>query len=105
MVSFFIDLGNFDKDVKEGFGVLSWKSNTSDFKIYLGFWSKGVQNGVGKFFSKKGPKYGYWVEGERIAWYNSEEECVSNIDSSLKEYEAYFKLSLKEVMDFLELSQ
>lgn len=85
--------------------MLFWKSNTPEFKIYLGFWSKGVQNGVGKFFSKKGPKYGLWVEGERINWYNSEEECIANIDSSLKEYAAYFKLSLTEVMDFLAMSQ
>lgn len=100
-----LKLGNFEKDIKEGFGILLWRTspNNCDIKIYLGFWKKGLQNGIGKFYSNKGTRFGYWVEGERVMWYKCENDCVSNIDDSDAKYRSFFKLSIKEVVNLLEL--
>ena len=59
------------KDKKEGFGIYSWP----DGKQYQGFWSNGLQDGIGRFTNTKGQsRVGKWKEGKRLEWVKDQEE-------------------------------
>lgn len=66
--------------------------------MYLGFWKKGNQNGLGKYFSKKTPRFGLWADGERLMWYNNEAIALAQLDSVNIQYKKYFNLSYDEIM-------
>lgn len=87
--------GYFHKDKKEGFGIYQWRD---PLKICIGFWKKGKQHGVGKFFTAKDIKWGLWDSGELVKWYESEYEAVQSLGSKLyKKYFLYFCLGLTDL--------
>ena len=87
--------GDFSNDLKEGFGVYLWSHNSIQ-KIYLGFWKKGNQNGIGKYLTKTNIKYGQWSDGDRLTWYD-EKQALSMLSNSSKIYLKYFQLSFEEI--------
>lgn len=95
--------GFYHKDKKEGLGVYYWTTdkslNTKNLKVYVGFWSQGKQNGIGKLFSSKGIKYGLFENGERKYWFESEEDAMSKIE---KAFHSIFALSLTEINEFFD---
>lgn len=87
--------GYFKKDKKEGFGI--YMSN-DPFKICIGFWRNGKQQGVGKYFTHKEIKWGLWDNGEHERWFESEYEAVQFLGSTLyKRYFLYFCLGLSDL--------
>jgi len=87
--------GDFINDTKDGFGLYIWKNNGIS-KLYLGFWKKGNQNGIGKVFSKSSVKYGQWSNGERLTWFE-ENQALSRLDDNSLRYKKYFVLSYDEI--------
>lgn len=88
--------------MKEGFGVFIWKMN-EEIKIYIGLWKKGKQHGLGKYFNKKGYKFGKWMNGERICWLKEKDEEIYNEFSDDENlYKEYYKLSFTEILNLLE---
>ena len=86
--------------MKDGFGVYLWNVN-GDTKIYLGFWKKGKQNGLGKYFNKKGARYGTWINGDRISWLNENEPIESYLKDDELNFLNYYNLSLKKIKSLL----
>ena len=93
--------GYFKQDMKEGFGIYLWNSNGEN-KIYLGMWLAGKQHGIGKYFSKKGVKYGKWNQGERIKWFKNDENYTDLMEENEKKYIWLFKLDLKQVFEVIK---
>lgn len=79
-----------------------WSTN-QEVKIYLGLWKKGKQHGLGKYFSKKGYKFGNWINGERICWLKEkDDEILNNMREDEALYRRYYKLGFKEIIELLD---
>lgn len=96
------NLGFFENDIKEGFGVYLWNNN-QEVKIYLGLWKKGKQHGLGKYYNQKGYKFGKWINGERICWLKDKDnEIYSNMNDEEGLYKQYYMLGYKEIVELLD---
>lgn len=91
-------IGNCDRDKKEGFGILQ---TINPMKIFLGFWKNNKQEGVGKVATDKSEKYGFWTGGERLNWFNSEREAVTNLPVERSSYEKILRMSTKELIKLI----
>lgn len=92
--------GFFQDDKKHGFGVYYWNIKT-ELRVYVGFWSKGKQDGIGKYINRKGARYGVWNNGERIVWLKDEEVALGNLEKEQKPYKFILRLNLSQINAFL----
>lgn len=99
-----INIGDFNKDVKEGFGAYIYKSK-NETKLYLGFWKKNSQSGLGKVYSKKSARYGLFSEGERLKWFDNERIAFAQLDSNNTRYKKLFNLSFDELLNKMSYNQ
>jgi hypothetical protein len=91
-------IGYYVHDKKEGFGIYYWASLN---RMYIGFWKGGKQEGVGKYINPKTVRYGYWRNGEREKWFQSEMEAMSYLQQSQEKFKNLFKYDVKEINSFL----
>lgn len=91
-------IGYCKDDQKEGFGIFDWGNQ----KIYIGFWSKNKQNGIGRLITNSVSKYGLWSNGERLSWFKSEIDGVSQLREEQVCYLKLISKSLNEVVDMLD---
>ena len=92
-------IGNYIKDLKEGFGIFVW--NEIPLKAYVGFWEKGKQNGLGVNINGNSYKYGIWKKGKKEIWLNNEKEIKKII--KLNKYEKCFKNPIRYVNKILKI--
>lgn len=93
-------LGYMKSDLRNGFGVYI---NSSSFKAYVGYWSDGKKQSVGKYMEKtKESKYGIFKNGSLIKWLKSNDKEIVNL---LKNQESWqlnlFNLELSDVLKML----
>ena len=93
-------IGNYKNDKKDGFGIYSWKI---DKKIFIGFWSGGKQDGIGKYMDKKRTKYGIWKNGKRVKWFIEENEIYEFLDGELKKFKIYFQMNFDKLNEYLDI--
>lgn len=91
-------IGYCKDDQKEGFGIFDWGNQ----KIYIGFWSKNKQNGIGRLITNSVSKYGLWSNGERLSWFKSEIDAVSQLREEQVCYLKLISKSLNDVVDMLD---
>ena len=96
---FYLLLGFYLNDKKEGFGVYYYTG--AKIRISIGFWKNGKQEGVGKYLSQNESRYGVWVGGDRQKWLKTQEEAFAVLNPFQLQYENMFKMSLKEISEFL----
>ena len=73
----------------------------NETRLYLGFWKKGNQNGLGKVYTKKSAKYGLYADGERLKWFDNERIAFAQLDNANAQYKNYFNLSFDELLNLL----
>jgi hypothetical protein len=87
--------GYYHNDKKDGFGIHYW---TSPDRLYLGFWKEGKQHGIGKYVKNKIVKYGQWLNGERIRYFDSYSDAINALPENMINYQFYFKLEVEKVL-------
>lgn len=90
--------GYYLNDKKDGFGIHFW---TSPDRLYLGFWKDGKQHGVGKYVKNNVVKYGQWLNGERIRFFDSYLDAMNHIPEDMLSYQFYFRLDVDKILHML----
>jgi hypothetical protein len=94
-------MGEFINNEREGFGIHKWPNT---MKAYIGFWKGNKQHGIGCAINGKIIKYGFWENGDRLRWFDSEHEAYQNIQHKRHlPFRKFFRKSYEEVMEFLEI--
>ena len=91
-------IGFYKNDKKDGFGIYCWKEPR---KIFIGFWSEGKQNGIGKYMDSQRVKFGIWERGKKLKWFNDENEIYEILDEDKKKYKDFFRFSFEEMCNFI----
>ena len=86
-------IGYYKDDKRNGFGIFFW---SNPFKIYMGFWLNGLQNGLGKVYTSFKEKYCLWEDGKMIKKLSNKKEY----DSKIKKYLSYFKMTTDDLLTF-----
>lgn len=95
-------IGYFDNNKKTGFGIYVWNN---PIKVFIGYWTNGKQDGLGKYISKRTVKYGYWKNGDRLAWLEKADDIKQHISITKKNYiNKIFKYNIEELSEFLGVS-
>lgn len=92
-------IGYYKNDKKEGFGVHFW---TNPDRMYIGFWKDGKQDGVGKFIKHNKAKYGQWINGERIRYFDNYAHAVNALPDDCAMYQVYFRIDYEKLLEFLD---
>ena len=95
-------MGYFKDDKKEGFGLFYWKEDTLH-KVYVGFWSQGKQNGVGKYFRGDRFKFGVWNKGKREKWIDNKNEINELLSSEEQPFAHIFQWDINQIMQFMSI--
>ena len=90
-------IGYCKDDKKEGFGIFDWGSQ----KIFVGFWSKNKQHGIGKLLSHKSYKYGMWGSGERLSWFNSDKDALSQMSEQNLKFKRFFEMDYDSLVKYI----
>ena len=85
-------VGEFNSS-KEGWGVYILNE-----KIFVGFYSGGKKNGIGKYIEKGKSKIGLFSKGSLLKWLNTEKESHAAIGASQSPYIKLFSLSYEELL-------
>ena len=64
-----------------------WKKK---FKVFLGFWMDGKQNGIGKYMDSSKQKHGIWKNGKLIKWFKNKEEIYQYIEPEFNKFYIIF---------------
>jgi hypothetical protein len=89
-------LGFYENDKKDGFGMYVW----NDERFFIGFWRNGKQQGIGKYTGSGVTKYGEWLNGKRLKWFDDDREAIELIDNYHQEYKEFFQFDIKDILDF-----
>ena len=93
-------IGYYKGNKKHGFGIYYWPD---EYRIYVGFWTKGKQESVGKFvILNKRPKYGSWENGEKVSNFSREEDAIFQIQKSKSEYMKFFFMNFVLLKKYME---
>ncbi len=93
-----IYFGNAKNDKKEGFGIYYTPKPS---KFFIGFWKNNKQEGVGKLITEKFSKYGFWNQGERLNWFDTYSEAISQLGTNQLNYEKSYQMELKNVQKLI----
>lgn len=85
-------------DKKEGFGIHYWPSPV---RLFIGFWKEGKQDGIGKYVKNNSVKYGQWIKGERIRYFDTFGDAMEALPGVYEKYISYFKIDVNELMESL----
>jgi hypothetical protein len=91
-------IGFYVDDKKEGFGIHYWPSPQ---RIYIGFWKGGKQEGIGKFIKLNDIKYGEWVNGERLRFFDNFLEASKAIPQNHLKFMPYFNQEMEKINELL----
>jgi hypothetical protein len=91
-----IYMGFHKNDKRHGLGFFHWV----DGRIFIGNWKNGKQHGLGKYIADGQTKYGIWIDGERISWYNTEEEAFNQIKID-DEFSFLYTFEQKDIVKFI----
>ena len=91
-----ITLGFYNLDKKHGFGIYVWNES----RAYIGFWKDGKQHGTGKYINEGSIRYGQWLKGKRVKWYDSESEALETISNSDAVFCKLFVYELLDIINF-----
>ena len=80
---------------------MNYYMNDDVYRIYIGFWKNGKQEGIGKYINQKSVRYGMWAKGERIKWFDSDQEALENIPRNQQKYAVMMKSELIDICQFL----
>ena len=86
-------------DKKDGFGIYIWNAS----RAYIGFWKDGKQNGTGKYINEGSTRFGQWIKGKRVKWYESESEALETIPLSDRVFSKLFVYELQDIIDYYNL--
>lgn len=92
-------IGNHSNDRKNGFGIYF---NNTQMKAFIGFWSEGKKNGVGKCLEKgKQSKFALFNRGTLVKWLINEKETLTALKSLSEVNLNLLKLELPELIKFI----
>ena len=91
--------GFYNLDKKDGFGIYIW----SESRAYIGFWKDGKQHGTGKYINEGSVRFGQWLKGKRVKWYDSESEALETIPNNDVIFSKLFIFELQDIIDYYNL--
>jgi hypothetical protein len=90
--------GYFKNDRKNGFGIVFWYSEK---KMFVGFWDKNKQNGLGKLIKNNKEIIGRWKDGKKYKNYSNIQEIMNEITEIEKKYINIIKYNYEEIEAFI----
>jgi hypothetical protein len=91
--------GFYQDDNKHGFGIFLWSSNP--IKVYIGFWSKGKQSGLGIMVNGKSIKFGLWLDGKKEFFFQSAWEMKKYAKNENLPYNKFIQKDVNEIIEFI----